>query len=284
MLSWILKSPQSWWSTAASVAVSVAGPSCRTAAARCHYNSFVSNRLPPALSLSRLMMSSSSTSNAQNVAGKLDATKTTLLVCDVQERFAPLIYHAPTVIQTCRYMVNVAQILNVPIVVTQQYTKAFGPTVAECLAPMVLDGSDSAPVVSIPTPPIFEKKLFSMLTPEVQTHLGMNENASCSESFIVVGIEAHVCVQQTCLDLVERGKQVHLIVDGVSSQQVLDRSVALQRLASLPGVFLTTAQSAVFMLMHSADHQHFKTISKLTVQHMKLPNEFDNDAIAALQK
>jgi Isochorismatase family len=194
-------------------------------------------------------------------------------------------------------MVNVAQILDVPIVVTQQYTKAFGPTVPECLAPIVLKGSssDTTPPVSLPTqqPPIFEKKLFSMLTPEVQTHLGMNgssgENtssstSSSSESFIVVGIEAHVCVQQTCLDLVERGKQVHLIVDGVSSQQVLDRSVALQRLATLPGVYLTTAQSAVFMLLHSADHKHFKTISKLTVQHMKLPNEFNNDAIAALQR
>jgi nicotinamidase-related amidase len=228
----------------------------------------------------------SSITSAKNVAGILDPTRTTLLVCDVQERFAPLIYHAPTVIQTCRYMVNVAQILNVPIVVTQQYTKAFGPTVPECLAPMVLEGSDT-PAISIPTPPIFEKKLFSMLTPEVESHLGMNGSAGekiSSESFIVVGIEAHVCVQQTCLDLVERGKQVHLIVDGVSSQQVLDRSVALQRLAALPGVYLTTAQSAVFMLMHSADHKHFKTISKLTVQHMKLPNEFNNEAIAALQK
>jgi hypothetical protein len=85
---------------------------------------------------------------------------------------------------------------------------------------------------------------------------------------------AHVCVQQTCLDFLEEGKDVHIIVDGVSSQQAFDREIALQRM-SQAGAYLTTAQSAAFMLMKSAEHAHFKTVSKLTVEHMKLPNEFN---------
>ena len=85
---------------------------------------------------------------------------------------------------------------------------------------------------------------------------------------------AHVCVQQTCLDLLEQGKDVHIIVDGVSSQQAYDRQIALERMAQA-GAFLTTAQSISFMLMKSAENANFKRVSKLTVEHMKLPNEFN---------
>lgn len=117
-----------------------------------------------------------------------------------------------------------------------------------------------------------------MCTDEVKSHLsGLNK-----KSIVLFGIEAHVCVQQTCLDLLEDGKDVHLIADGISSQQPYDRDIALQRM-SQSGAFLTTAQSAAFMLMQSAEHSNFKAVSKLTVEHMKRDNEF-NDAIASLEK
>lgn len=67
-------------------------------------------------------------------------------------------------------------------------------------------------------------------------------------SFVLFGIEAHVCVQQTVLDLLELGKDVHLIADAVSSQQKYDRDIALDRMAK-SGAFVTTAQSLTFMLM-----------------------------------
>jgi nicotinamidase-related amidase len=195
--------------------------------------------------------------------GKLRPETTALLVCDIQEHFIPLIWKSDTVVSTCRYMTSVVKALDVPILAMQQYTKAFGKTVPGCFAtPDELEAT-----------PVYEKKLFSMITPEVEQKLsGWNK-----QSYIIVGIEAHVCVQQTCLELLERGKDVHVIVDGVSSQQVLDRDVALQRLQHT-GAFLTTAQSAAFMLMQSADHANFKAVSKLTVDHMKLCNEF-NEAL-----
>jgi nicotinamidase-related amidase len=198
------------------------------------------------------------------MVGKLHPEATCLLLCDMQERFQDLIYRMPTVINTCRYMTSIAKALQIPIVATQQYTKVFGPTLSQVFA-------DPADLEAIA--PIFEKKKFSMLTPEVTTRLtDLNKR-----SYIIVGIEAHVCVQQTCLDLLELGNcDVHVIVDGVSSQSAMDRIVALRRLQSA-GAYLTTAQSAAFMLMGSAEHEHFKTVSRLTVDHMKLKNEFQDD-------
>ena len=169
--------------------------------------------------------------NAARVAvGKLRPSTTTFLLCDVQERFRPLIHNGETVISTCRYMTSVAKALRIPVVATQQYTKVFGPTVPDCFAS----------TEDLQATPIFEKKLFSMLTPEVQAKL---DTYDTTESYVIMGIEAHVCVQQTCLDLLEQGKDVHLIVDAVSSQQLVDREVALQRLQAA-GVYLTTAQTA----------------------------------------
>jgi len=120
---------------------------------------------------------------------------------------------------------------------------------------------------------VFEKKKFSMVTPEVQDCL-KTKDFDDRESVILFGIEAHVCVQQTCLDLLEMGKDVHIVVDGVSSQQPFDREIALQRMSNA-GAFLTTAQSIAFMLTQSADHPEFKKVSKLTVNHMKVKNEFN---------
>jgi nicotinamidase-related amidase len=77
------------------------------------------------------------------------------------------------------------------------------------------------------TVPTFEKKLFSMCTPEVMSHISSLGDRT---SFILFGIEAHVCVQQTALDLLEQGFDVHVVVDGVSSMSPLDREVALNRM------------------------------------------------------
>jgi nicotinamidase-related amidase len=206
----------------------------------------------------------------RRAVGKLDPQRTVLLLCDVQERFRSLIYHGETVIHTCRYMTSVARALNVPILITQQYSKVFGPTITDCFANLQSEDGGAAIEDLLPTIPIYEKKQFSMITNDVAAKLDEWDKSS----YLIVGIEAHVCVQQTILDLLEQGKEVHVIVDGVSSQQPFDRAIALERVRQA-GAYLTTAQSAAFMLLGSADHPHFKTVSKLTVEHMKLPNEFN---------
>eukprot|EP00584_Thalassiosira_punctigera_P012999 CAMPEP_0172555048 /NCGR_PEP_ID=MMETSP1067-20121228/57754_1 /TAXON_ID=265564 ORGANISM="Thalassiosira punctigera, Strain Tpunct2005C2" /NCGR_SAMPLE_ID=MMETSP1067 /ASSEMBLY_ACC=CAM_ASM_000444 /LENGTH=205 /DNA_ID=CAMNT_0013343551 /DNA_START=278 /DNA_END=895 /DNA_ORIENTATION=+ len=193
--------------------------------------------------------------------GKLTPSNTALLVCDVQERFRPLIHKMETVINTTKFMTSLAKELNFPIVATQQYTKIFGPTVADAFA----DSKDIGTLV-----PVFEKKKFSMLTEECSQHLASLEKTS----YLLVGIEAHVCIQQTALDLLDQDHDVHIIADGVSSQQPYDREMALRRM-ECSGAWLTTAQSAAFMLLGSADHPNFKAVSKLVKDHMALKNEFN---------
>mmetsp|Transcript_41596 Transcript_41596/g.61006 ORF Transcript_41596/g.61006 Transcript_41596/m.61006 type:complete len:209 (-) Transcript_41596:488-1114(-) len=201
---------------------------------------------------------------ARRMVGKLSTNTTAMLLCDIQDKFIPHIHNRDTVVQTAKLLTSVSNELSIPLVATEQYPRAFGHTVTDCFT----DGQ-------VGETPVFEKKLFSMMTPEVHTHLeSLDEKIS---SFILFGVEAHVCVQQTALDLLEAGHDVHVVVDGVSSMKLLDRDIALQRMSSA-GAYLTTAQSAVFMLLKSADHPNFKAVSKLVKDHAALSNEF-NDAV-----
>jgi len=143
------------------------------------------------------MMSSSTTAIAQNAVkiGKLIPQRTTFFLCDIQERFRPLIYHSETIIHTARYLTSVADVLQIPIISTQQYTKVFGSTVSDCFASEEIQRNV----------PVFEKKKFSMLTEEVKKHYFEQQQQGDVDrtSVVLFGIEAHVCVMQTCLDLLE---------------------------------------------------------------------------------
>jgi nicotinamidase-related amidase len=207
-------------------------------------------------------MSSIAATASRRAVGKLRPDQTALLVCDIQERFRPVIHRMETVINTTKFMTSVAREMGVPIVVTQQYTKVFGPTITDAFADPSILGTTSAP--------IFEKKKFSMLTDECASHL----DTLGRTSFVLVGIEAHVCVQETVLDLLELGHDVHVVCDGVSSQRPYDREVALRRMEA-GGAWLTTAQSAAFALLGGADHPNFKAVSGLVKEHMTLRNEFE---------
>eukprot|EP00804_Cyclotella_cryptica_P028205 CCRYP_011049-RA/>CCRYP_011049-RA protein AED:0.19 eAED:0.21 QI:0/0/0/1/1/1/3/0/208 len=148
--------------------------------------------------------------------------------------------------------------LGLPIVATQQYTKVLGPTIPYAFA----DPKHIGTLV-----PVCEKKNFSMMTPECSEHL----SSLGKTSFLLVGIEAHVCLEQTALDLLIQEHDVHIML---TSQQKYDRDMALRRMESR-GAWLTSAQSAAFLLLGSADHPNFKAVSMLVKDHMKLKNEFN---------
>mmetsp|Transcript_11774 Transcript_11774/g.20985 ORF Transcript_11774/g.20985 Transcript_11774/m.20985 type:complete len:170 (+) Transcript_11774:351-860(+) len=153
----------------------------------------------------------------------------------------------PHVIATSKFMVDAAKVLKVPCIVTEQYPKGLLKTVDE---------------IDIAGFPVFEKTKFSMLTPEVQEHLSNNVPQN-KEHAVVFGIEAHVCVYQTCLDLLDGGwKSVQVVVDGVSSSKILDRNVALESLQQR-GVLLRSAESILFELTNDAKATNFKQISAL---------------------
>jgi len=177
-------------------------------------------------------------------------------VCDLQTRFRPLIWKAESVIARSKLLIDTCKLLKIPILVTEQNPARFGPTLPE------LDPG-SAQVLS--------KMRFSMRTPEVhEAWTKLN-----TEQVIVVGIEAHVCVQQTVLDFLAdpiRRPRVFIVKDATSSQRRYDRDVALERMVGM-GAVPVTAESAVFELLRSADHPQFKEASAL----VKMTNQLDQD-------
>jgi len=185
--------------------------------------------------------------------GRLRAEATVFFQCDIQERFRPLIWMMPAVIHVAVLMAKSARIMGIPLVVTEQYPKALGHTLPEVQAAW-----GGAPAV------LAEKTRFSMCVPSVLQGL------QGRKSVVLYGIEGHVCVQQTCLDLLEQGYTVHLLTDGISSQVPIDRSTALLRMREA-GALLTTSESVVFELMRDTKYAHFKAVSDLVKQRNPTP-------------
>ena len=181
---------------------------------------------------------------------RLRPETTLFLLCDVQERFRAGIHKMPSVIGGSKRMAAAAQELKIPLVVTEQYPKGLGHTVEELAAATAYAAESGGGV--------FEKTLFSMCTPEVKATLGKLEYTDA----VIFGIEAHVCVQQTTLDLLEEGKNVHLCVDALSSSQPVDRACGLQR-AVRSGAIATTSESVLMELIRGKDHPSFKAISTI---------------------
>ncbi|CAH8554151.1 unnamed protein product [Schistosoma margrebowiei] len=180
--------------------------------------------------------------------GKLLLPRTALLLCDIQEKFRPTISHFDAIVETSSRMLTAARMLGMRIIVTEMYPKGLGPTVKE------LGDLSGIPIIS--------KRSFSMLTDEVANVLELGKQIN---SVLLCGIETHVCVQSTALDLIERGIQVHCIVDAVSSRNMVDRMFGFQRM-SQSGVYLTTCESALLTILCGSDHPQFRDVQKIILK------------------
>jgi len=168
-----------------------------------------------------------------------------LLIVDMQEKLLPFIPVAGKVIRNCRRLIEGAQALGVPIYSTEQYPKGLGATTPE-LAPFF----DAIPA----------KQRFSGAQA-----LGWGIAGSQPDDrfkIVVAGIEAHVCVQQTALDLMAQGFRVFIPADAVASRGKLDWKIALDRL-SASGATLATTESVLFEWCETSAAPEFKQISKL---------------------
>ncbi|OQR87326.1 isochorismatase [Achlya hypogyna] len=190
--------------------------------------------------------------SSKAVVGKLAPASSVLFVCDIQEIFRERIYEMPSVISGANTLVQAAKLLDLPTVATTQYQARFGNTVPEVGLPATLK--------------VYDKTLFSMLTPDVQTELAILQ----PKSVILCGIESHVCVLQTGLDLLEAGYEVHVPVDAVSSSTSFLRTMGLERLKA-SGAYLTSVESIVFQLTADSKHTNFRAISNLIKAHTTAP-------------
>jgi nicotinamidase-related amidase len=183
----------------------------------------------------------------------LDASQAVLLVIDVQDKlisamdqqlYQQLLQNAPLLIEGFRN-------LGLPILATEQYSKGLGHTIAE------LKNATEQYCI--------EKLTFSCCGDEgFVTALGKTK----ARQVVVVGMETHVCVLQTVIDLLDQGYVVHLVRDAVSSRFVSDYTNALE-CAAAAGAVITTTETALFQLVKVAGSDNFKAVSKLVRQRTK---------------
>ena len=178
---------------------------------------------------------------------RIKAEDTMALVIDIQERQVPVIHRKDEIIHHTKLLMEGLKILQIPILVTQQYTKGLGMTV-DSIIESYGEGFSYK-----------DKITFSCADDEMI--LQKLENSG-KKNIIICGIEAHICVLQTAIDLIEKGYQVVLVEDCISSRKESDRLVGIKR-ALAEGALPTTYESILFELTRSAKSEAFKKISQL---------------------
>ena len=169
-----------------------------------------------------------------------------LLVIDVQEKLFPLICNRAEVEKNAALLLRAADLLSVPVLITEQYVKGLGPTI------------DSLLSVTSRRPEV-DKVSFSCCGDEsFLTRLRSLDR----RQIVICGIETHVCVLQTALDLTALGYQCHVAADATGSRSPDNRAVALDRLRH-EGAVVTCTESVLFEWMRVSGTDEFRAVSKL---------------------
>ncbi|MEX2194874.1 MAG: hydrolase [Thermoleophilaceae bacterium] len=172
----------------------------------------------------------------------LDRDRTALVVVDLQEAFRPAVLDFERTTAAVATLALGARALGLPIVVSEQYPKGLGRTVGELDEP--LEGIE----------PI-EKVCFSAAAADGFDLAGRDQALVC-------GIETHVCVSQTAHDLLDRGVEVHVVGDAVSSRTAENRELGLHKMEG-SGAILTSVEAALFELVGAAGTDEFKQVQRL---------------------
>lgn len=171
--------------------------------------------------------------------------KSCLLVVDIQEKMAPVIHQGEQVTANCQWLIDIANRLEVPVLATEQYPQGLGPTL---------------PVLKERIQPdnIVEKIHFSAMSdPEPNSFI----NAGKYNQVILIGMETHVCVLQTAIELKQQAREVYVVEDCVSSRSPADKAAALERFRQC-GIFVVTREMVAFEWMRRAGTETFREISK----------------------
>ena len=180
---------------------------------------------------------------------QLIAHEAALLVIDVQEKLMAKIPGAAGLVRNIAFLIDGVRLLEVPVLATEQYPKGLGPTVAE-LAQRLPERPDKVAFSCCAIPSVIEEF-----------------RRQGRPRIVLAGIESHVCVLNTALDLLALDFSVYLPVDAVASRGALDHETALSRLAR-EGAILTTVETALFEMTGGAGHPRFKQVSALVQERM----------------
>jgi isochorismate hydrolase len=169
---------------------------------------------------------------------------TLFLMIDIQEKFENIIFEMDEVLQNSNILNKSAEILGIPLIITEQYPKGLGSTCDSIYIPE--------------NTPIIEKFKFSSYTDEVAEIIKGYQKPN----IIIYGVETHVCLTQTALELKANGFNVGIVADAVSSRHVDNKLYALTRLGNL-GIQIVTTEMILFELLNNSKHLKFREISKL---------------------
>ncbi len=177
---------------------------------------------------------------------RITKENTTGLVIDIQERLFPVMWEKEKLLKNCQTLIQGLNELGLPVLVTQQYTKGLGETV-EGIKSVLSDFQ------------FIEKREFSCCD-EPAVNLKLAELQT--KNVIICGIESHVCVLQTAIDLKEAGYHPVVVMDCVSSRVPESIEIAKERFR-FEGIMMTSVESILFELTRSSAAPEFKAISKL---------------------
>jgi nicotinamidase-related amidase len=174
---------------------------------------------------------------------RLSLERTALLVIDVQERLLPSIFDAERVVHNCSTALELARLLGLPAIVTEQYVKGLGHS-----APAITAAANGHATV-------VEKTRFSAVVPAVEEFLSMHR----CDDVLICGVEAHVCVQQSVLDLLAIGRQPFLLTDAISAGKPDQIGPALRRMERA-GAVPSGVLGAAYEILGDAAHPQFKAV------------------------
>jgi nicotinamidase-related amidase len=186
----------------------------------------------------------------------LDSSRSILVLIDFQGKLVHMVHRPALVLETARRLLRLADLFAVPVVLTEQYPKGIGPTEESLRS--IYDG--------LSTPKFFLEKTafgccgdgdFEALLQQARPMLRPPQR-----QIVVAGIEAHVCVMQTVLELLASGHQVHLCWDAVSGRGEEYGRHALERMAAA-GATITNHESVAFEWARDKNHPQFKALSAL---------------------
>lgn len=177
----------------------------------------------------------------------LDRDNSFLLIIDIQEKFLPVIDNIQQVIDNTAILIQAAEKLEIPIVVSEQFPRGLGSTV-ETLKQLLPEKTRT-----------FEKTSFSCLG---DLRLTNYIKSLRRQQVIIVGIEAHICVNQTVHHFLECGFTPHVIADAVTSRAQQNRDIALQKM-NVSGAVISSVETALFELLRGSTHPLFRPIQKL---------------------
>ena len=169
-----------------------------------------------------------------------------LVVVDVQEKLARAMHDKDSLIQSTVKMVQGAKILGLPILWTEQNPNGLGPTVPEVKELL----TDLGPVTKLSFSCYGEERFKEKID-------GLNRKQA-----LVLGIESHVCVYQTVVDLIRHGYEVQVIADAVSSRTAANAAIGLDR-CRLAGASITSTETALFEILQKAEGDQFKQMLKV---------------------